>query len=144
MRGKRQRVRGWRVRGEKKGRGSEVEDERVRGWRVNVQCFYTQQSIFLVVIIESFADLRSQTAIGPTSQQKQKNQPHFVRDIIVYYSILQYTICIIDQQIIYKKLLPGKVITYIQSLLGTCCKMSATVQNTFQVFYLLRNVSYYQ
>ena len=30
MRGKRQRVRGWRVRGEKKGRGSEVEGERVR------------------------------------------------------------------------------------------------------------------
>ena len=80
MRGKRQRVRG-----EKKGRGSEVEGERVR---VNAQCFYTQQSIFLVVIIESFADLRSQTAIGPTSQQKQKNQPHFVRDIIVYYSTL--------------------------------------------------------
>ena len=64
------RVRGWRVR----KRGGDEGD-------VYTMFLHTQQSIFLVVIIESFADLRSQTAIGPTSQQKQKDQPHFVRYI---------------------------------------------------------------
>ena len=81
----------------------ESEGMRVRGWRVRkrggdegdvyTMFLHTQQSIFLVVIIESFADLRSQTAIGPTSQQKQKDQPHFVRHCSILQSVIdQYSI----------------------------------------------------